>query len=63
MFAEDPARAKRKRQGKLSGIVGLLLLFGSALSIVLLPPSLWPYLMIPLAAGATVLVVGYLLVR
>ena len=64
MFAEeDPARERRKRRGKSLGIVGLILMFGSALSIIFVPPGLWQYLLIPLVLGTGLVVFGYFLVR
>lgn len=64
MFAEeDPAQERRKRRGKYLGILGLLLMFGSGLSIILVPPELWQYLLIPLVFGTGLVVFGYLLVR
>lgn len=60
---EDRERTKRKRRGIRLGVVGLILLFGSGLSIRLVPGG-WEVLMLALMGVATAIIVySYILVR
>lgn len=60
---EDPAMVERKRKGKLLGIGGLALLFGSGLSIRLVSEE-WTIAVLGLMAVAVVIiVVSYFMVR
>ncbi|MCJ2519407.1 MAG: hypothetical protein LN412_00450 [Candidatus Thermoplasmatota archaeon] len=60
---EDPSRARRRRSGRLLGILGLILLFGSGLSIRFVPTGLELYLIAMMVIAVAILIVSYLLVR
>ncbi|MEE9173423.1 MAG: hypothetical protein V3U30_00435 [Thermoplasmata archaeon] len=61
--AEDPKRLARKRLGIRLGVLGMVLLFASAISLPFVPEA-WQLVVIGLiATGAVVLVAALLLVR
>lgn len=60
---EDPVRAWRKRLGIRVGVLGLFLLFASAISLRFVPES-WQLVIIGLiATGAGIMMVALYLVR
>ncbi len=59
----DPARRARKRLGILVGLLGLIVLFASAISLRFVPTA-WELVVIGfLATGAAVLIIALFLVR
>ncbi len=61
--AEDPKRLARRRLGIRLGVLGMVLLFASAISLRFVPEA-WQLVVLGLiATGAVVLVVALLLVR
>ncbi len=60
---EDPSRERRKRRGRLLGILGLVMLFGPALSIRFVPAGWGIYLIVLMAFAVGILVLSYFLVR
>ncbi len=60
---EDPKRLARKRFGIRLGVLGMILLFASAISLRFVPEA-WQLVVVGLiATGAVVLVAAFLLVR
>ncbi|MFQ5837581.1 MAG: hypothetical protein ACE5HJ_02205 [Thermoplasmata archaeon] len=60
---EDPSKARKKKVGKVLGVFGLLLLFGSALSTLFVPPGWETFTVALIASGAGIIMVSYFLVR
>ncbi len=61
--AEDPRRLARRRLGIRLGVLGMVLLFASAISLRFVPEA-WQLVVLGLiATGAAVLVAALLLVR
>ena len=61
--AEDPRRSARRRLGIRLGVMGMVLLFASAISLRFVPEA-WQLVVVGLiATGAVVLVAAFLLVR
>ncbi len=59
----DPVRRARKRLGIRVGVLGLLVLFASAISLRFVPTA-WELVVIGLlATGAAILIVAFFLVR
>ena len=54
---------KLRMQGIILGSFGIVLLFISAIAIVLLPTEVLVWLLIPLATGFSLIVTGYFLLR
>jgi len=54
---------KLRRQGIILGSVGIVLLFVSAMAILLTPADVLVWLIIPLAVGLALIVAGYVLLR
>jgi len=54
---------KLRMQGIILGSFGIVLLFISAIAIVLLPAEVLVWLLIPMAAGFSLIVTGYFLLR
>ena len=55
--------AKLRMQGLVLGSSGIILLFVSAVAILLTPAEILAWLLIPLALGFSLIVAGYLLLR
>lgn len=60
---EEPPLPARKKVGIILGVVGLALLFGSALSLRFVPESLQLTVLVLIGAGAAAMGAAYLLVR
>lgn len=61
---KEEKTSSRKTIGKVLGVVGMVLLFGAAIVVAIVPTqALSPVLMGPLVAGLVLLLSAYLLVR
>ncbi len=58
-----PMDDKLRMQGIVLGSFGMVLLFISAIAIILTPADVLVWLLIPLAAGFALIVAGYLQLR
>jgi hypothetical protein len=60
---EEESRIRRRKTGKILGIIGIALLFSSALSLRFVPAA-WALLVVALiATGAGIIITSYFLVR
>lgn len=58
-----PMNDALRERGKIMGIVGMILLFGSAIAVVLTPSELLVFLLPPMLIGIIVLMVAYISMR